>query len=74
MADIVISYFLREFLRFFLFFKGIFRKTSYFKREFNRYFYIAWKQQALEHGVDGISLWRFGGNERIKAYYAGLMP
>lgn len=34
----------------------------------------AWKQQALEHGVDGISLWRFGGNERIKAYYAGLMP
>ena len=34
----------------------------------------AWKQQALEHGVDGISLWRFGGNEHIKAYYAGLMP
>lgn len=29
----------------------------------------AWKQQALEHGVDGISLWRFGGNERIKAYF-----
>lgn len=33
-----------------------------------------WKQQALEHGVDGISLWRFDGNDYIKAYYVDLMP
>lgn len=34
----------------------------------------AWKQQALEHGVDGISLWRLGGNDHIRTYYVGLMP
>lgn len=34
----------------------------------------AWKQQALEHGIDGISLWRLGGNEPIRKYYVGLLP
>lgn len=34
---------------------------------------IAWKRQAMDHGVDGISLWRLGGNHRIKEYYPGIM-
>lgn len=32
----------------------------------------AWKHRALEKGVDGISLWRLGGNEKIREYYPGL--
>ena len=34
---------------------------------------IAWKRQALDFGVDGISLWRLGGNYKIEAYYPGIM-
>lgn len=32
-----------------------------------------WKHQALEHGVDGISLWRLGGNYQIEEYYPGII-
>lgn len=32
----------------------------------------AWKKQALEHGTDGLSLWRLGGNKNIRQYYPGL--
>ena len=31
-----------------------------------------WKHRALEKGVDGISVWRLGGNEKIRSYYPGL--
>ena len=34
---------------------------------------IAWKRQALDYGVDGISLWRLGGNHKIEKYYPGIM-
>lgn len=34
---------------------------------------IAWKRQALDYGVDGISLWRLGGNYKIKDYYPGIL-
>ena len=34
---------------------------------------IAWKRQALDYGVDGISLWRLGGNHKIQEYYPGIM-
>ena len=34
---------------------------------------IAWKRQALDYGVDGISLWRLGGNYKIEEYYPGIM-
>ena len=33
---------------------------------------IAWKRQVLDAGVDGISLWRLGGNYKIEEYYPGL--
>lgn len=32
----------------------------------------AWKYRALQQQTDGISLWRLGGNERIKEYYPGM--
>lgn len=32
-----------------------------------------WKHQALEHGTDGISLWRLGDNFHIAEYYPGLV-
>ncbi|WP_295358014.1 glycosyl hydrolase family 18 protein [uncultured Succiniclasticum sp.] len=34
---------------------------------------VAWKRQALDYGVDGISLWRLGGNHKIQEYYPGIM-
>ena len=34
---------------------------------------IAWKRQVMDYGVDGISLWRLGGNHKIKEYYPGIM-
>ncbi len=34
---------------------------------------VAWKRQVLDYGVDGISLWRLGGNYKIKEYYPGIM-
>lgn len=34
---------------------------------------IAWKRQVMDSGVDGISLWRLGGNYKIKEYYPGIM-
>ena len=34
---------------------------------------IAWKRQVLDFGVDGISLWRLGGNYKIEEYYPGIM-
>lgn len=32
----------------------------------------AWKYSALQQQADGISLWRLGGNEKIREYYPGL--
>lgn len=32
-----------------------------------------WKEQALKHGTDGISLWRLGGNHQITEYYPGIV-
>ena len=34
---------------------------------------IAWKRQVMDYGVDGISLWRLGGNYKIEEYYPGIM-
>ena len=34
---------------------------------------IAWKRQAMDYGVDGISLWRLGGNYKIENYYPGVL-
>lgn len=34
---------------------------------------IAWKRQVMDYGVDGISLWRLGGNHKIQEYYPGIM-
>ena len=34
---------------------------------------IAWKRQVLDYGVDGISVWRLGGNYKIEEYYPGMM-
>ena len=34
---------------------------------------IAWKRQVMDRGVDGISLWRLGGNHKIQEYYPGIM-
>jgi hypothetical protein len=34
---------------------------------------IAWKRQAMDYGVDGISLWRLGGNYKIEEYYPGIV-
>lgn len=34
---------------------------------------IAWKRQAMDYGVDGLSLWRLGNNGKIASYYPGIM-
>jgi hypothetical protein len=34
---------------------------------------ITWKRQVMDSGVDGISLWRLGGNHKIEEYYPGII-
>lgn len=32
-----------------------------------------WKRRSLDYNVDGISIWRFGGNNDASSFYPGLM-
>jgi spore germination protein len=32
-----------------------------------------WKRRSLDYNVDGISIWRFGGNKDVNSFYPGLM-